>query len=92
MLTTTGALVVELETYSSTPICPAACRAAVESLAGLIERIAADEAQAGSVVPPPEGVRQTLVHLSEQHPVFFRARAAYRTVKTGTSRIRVRRR
>lgn len=65
---------------------------AVESLAGLIERIAADEKQAGAVVPPPEGVRQTLVHLSEQHPVFSHARAAYRTVKTGTSRIRVRRR
>ncbi|MFC7339919.1 hypothetical protein [Saccharopolyspora griseoalba] len=66
---------------------------AIESLAGLIEHIAAEEAKGDHRPPPaPEGVRRTLVHLSEQHPVFSQARTAYRRLKNSTSFIGVRRR
>ena len=53
---------------------------AVEALGGLIQRVAAERSRPA---PPqaPQGVRQTLSHLCEQHIVFSRPRALYRRLR-----------
>lgn len=50
---------------------------AVEAMAGLVQRVAADRSKPGPP-PAPQGVRKTLSHLGEQHVVFSRLRDFYR--------------
>lgn len=60
---------------------------AVESLAGLVQRIAADEAEP-EPAGPPVGVRQSLVHLCEQHVLLTRLHALYRSLRHAGTRLR----